>query len=140
MILSTINNPSSSEMVTENPKPKQAPLSSTVTIHQCLPCVQEGLSVLQRPKFSLCIGHFAGYELRHFTLSVLSVLRGETTPGWPGVTHSLSYFFCLCMTQSQQESISGQATWQSRQVLKKQRKIHEKPFKRRVASWHCVKF
>lgn len=66
-----------------------------------------------KTKFSLCIGHFAGYELIHFTLSVLFVLRGETTPGRPGVTHSLAHFLCLCMTQSQQESISGQATWQT---------------------------
>ena len=45
------------------------------------------------------------------------------------------------MNQSQQESISGQATWQARQVSgKKQRKIHEKAFKKRVASWQKVKF
>lgn len=92
MILRPINNPSSSKMVAEIPLKKQgqAPLSSTVTIRQCLPCVQEGLSVLQRPKFSLCIGHFARFDLRHFTLPVLFVLRGETTPGLPAVPHSLS--------------------------------------------------
>lgn len=44
---------------------EQTPLSWAVTIHQCLPCVQEGLSVLQRPRFRLRIGHWLDLRLRH---------------------------------------------------------------------------
>ena len=106
-------------MVTEIPlkKQEQAPLSSTATIRQCLPCVQEGLSVLQSPKFSLCIGHFARFDLRHSTLPALFVLRGGGLP--QAGQQTLTHFPCLPMSQSQQESISGQATWQARQVSEK---------------------
>lgn len=44
MIFSTINNPSSDRGFPK--KQEQALLSLTVTIHQCPPCVQEGLTVL----------------------------------------------------------------------------------------------
>lgn len=67
IIFGAINNPNRCEMVARMvafPEKARAGAPSSVgTIHQCLPCVQEGLSVLYRPKFSLCIGHFAGFEL-----------------------------------------------------------------------------
>lgn len=64
-ILEGTQNPSHCLMAASFGHRDQTPLSWVVTIHQCLPCVQEGLSVLQRPRFSLRIGHWLDLKLRH---------------------------------------------------------------------------
>ena len=127
-------------MVTEIPlkKQEQAPLSSTATIRQCLPCVQEGLSVLQSPKFSLCIGHFARFDLRHFTLPALFVLRGGGD--YPRLASRLSLTFpAFPWVKVNKRASQDRRHGRPDRSRKKQKKVQGKPFKNRVASWQGLK-
>lgn len=69
-------------------KLEQALLSSTVTIHQCLPCVQERVRVLHRTKFSLWIWHFAWFEAFYIVSSFR--FKGENYPRLAR-SHSLTH-------------------------------------------------
>lgn len=102
MILSTINNPSNSKMVTEIPLKARTGVpifnydNSSVSA-MCTGRIECSLETkVQFIYWTLC-----WVWLKTFICTF--VLRGETTPGWPGVNHSLAHFLCLYMTQSQQE-------------------------------------
>lgn len=76
--------------------------------------------------------------LRHFTLCPLFALRGKTTLGSPGVTHSLIHS-SAAFAQVKANKRASQDRRHGRS-WKKQRKIHEKPFRKRVASWQSFSF
>lgn len=116
-------------------KLEQALLSSTVTIHQCLPCVQERVRVLHRPKFSLWIWHFAWFEAFYIVSSFR--FKGENYPRLArshSLTHSSAAFAQVKANKRASQDRRHGRSW------KKQRKIHEKPFRKRVASWQSFSF